>query len=204
MALEGLFEAKRGGRVSASAAQAVCNSFFLDAPETWTERLSAALPALRGRAPEGARPKVFLAGSPAFFPNLKILALMEEAGLSAAYDDLCSSERLLPGPIPVDDPSEPALIKAMAQRYHQGCLCPTFSDNDRRVNSILSPANKGRFKGVVYHVLKGCHPFDLESLSLEAKIKEAGLKFLRVETDYGPEDSQNILTRLEAFRASLG
>jgi benzoyl-CoA reductase/2-hydroxyglutaryl-CoA dehydratase subunit BcrC/BadD/HgdB len=202
-ALDSLFGLRRSRRISAAAAQAVANSFFLDDPRTWTANLVAAVGAIGRRVPAPARPAVFLAGSPIFFPNLKILDLIAEAGLEVAADDLCSSERMLPGPIAFDDPSETALIKALAQRYHQGCLCPTFSDNDRRVNGILSPARRGRFSGVVYHVLKGCHPFDLESLSLEARIKGAGLRFLRLETDYGPEDSQNILTRLEAFRASL-
>jgi benzoyl-CoA reductase/2-hydroxyglutaryl-CoA dehydratase subunit BcrC/BadD/HgdB len=60
------------------------------------------------------------------------------------------------------------------------------------------------FKGVVFHVLKGCHPYDLESFGLEMPLKEAGLRFLRVETDYTSEDVQNILTRLEAFSRTLG
>jgi benzoyl-CoA reductase/2-hydroxyglutaryl-CoA dehydratase subunit BcrC/BadD/HgdB len=95
------------------------------------------------------------------------------------------------------------MIDALAQRYHLGCLCPAFADNDRRINNILSPERRGLFRGVVFHVLKGCHPFDLESLVLEGSIKEAGLRFIRLETDYAREDSQTLLTRLEAFRETL-
>ena len=147
--------------------------------------------------------RVFLAGSPIFFPNFKLPDLLEEAGLYVVGDDLCSSERLFPGGVKYKDNSEFGVMSALAQRYHQGCLCPTFADNDRRVNNILGAVGADAFDGVVFHVLKGCHPYDLESFSLEPVLKERGLKFIRLETDYSAEDNQNLLTRLEAFRHNL-
>ena len=56
---------------------------------------------------------------------------------------------------------------------------------------------------MIFHVLKGCHPYDMESCLLEAPIKAKGLKFLRLETDYTAEDSRNLLTRIEAFQQTL-
>ncbi|MDR1111290.1 MAG: 2-hydroxyacyl-CoA dehydratase family protein [Deltaproteobacteria bacterium] len=203
-ALVGLAELKRAGRVAEAWALVIANSFFFDRVETWTARLEGVLPRLRENRPRGGGRPVFLAGSPVFFPNLKIPRLLEEAGLDVVMDDLCSSERLFPGAARYDDDSEHGLLRALAQRYHQGCLCPTFADNDRRVNNIVSPAHRALFRGVVHQVLKGCHPFDLEGLLLEGRVKAEGLKFIRLETDYGAEDGQNILTRLEAFRGTLG
>jgi benzoyl-CoA reductase/2-hydroxyglutaryl-CoA dehydratase subunit BcrC/BadD/HgdB len=52
-------------------------------------------------------------------------------------------------------------------------------------------------------VLKGCHPYDMESCLLEDPITRRGLKFLRLETDYTAEDGRNLLTRIEAFRQTL-
>jgi benzoyl-CoA reductase/2-hydroxyglutaryl-CoA dehydratase subunit BcrC/BadD/HgdB len=202
-ALVGLSQVRRQGKAPAIWALTIANSFFFDSIERWTDSLEKALTKFKEKEPGGSLKKVFLAGSPIFFPNLKLLRLFEEAGLEAVIDDLCSSERLFPGAVHYDDPSEHGLLKALAQRYHQSCLCPTFSDNDRRINSILAPSTKNLFEGVVYHVLKGCHPFDLESLQLEGPLKAHGLKFLRLETDYTAEDSQNLLTRLEAFRGAM-
>ena len=91
----------------------------------------------------------------------------------------------------------------MAGTYHQGCLCPVFADNDRRINNILNQRREAAFDGVVSHVLKGCHPYDLESFSLEEPLKAQGLKFIRLETDYTQEDRQNLLTRLEAYRGTI-
>ncbi|MDR1728046.1 MAG: 2-hydroxyacyl-CoA dehydratase family protein [Acidobacteriota bacterium] len=180
---------------------ALANTFFLDAPERWTASVDALIPTLPDNAgrKEG---RIFFAGSPVYFPNFKLPRLIEEAGIAVTGDDLCSSGRIFPGGVSADAASEHELVAALAQRYHQGCLCPVFADNDRRVHNILAVA--GNFSGVLFHVLKGCHPYDLESHSLENALKRQGLKFIRLETDYTAEDSRNLLTRLEAFRQTLG
>jgi benzoyl-CoA reductase/2-hydroxyglutaryl-CoA dehydratase subunit BcrC/BadD/HgdB len=198
-----LIDLKREGKISFSWFLVMANSFFYANVENWTENLKITVEIIKAKGITQKGPRIFLAGSPMFFPNLKMPLVLEEAGLVVVMDDLCSSERLFPGAVFYDDLSEHGLLKALAQRYHQGCLCPTFADNDRRVNNIIAPAHKKLYEGVVFHVLKGCHPFDLESLSLEAKLKEEGLKFLKLETDFTAEDSQPLLTRLEAFRSSL-
>jgi len=205
-----LIDLRRAGLVPGPWFFLITGSFFLDSVENWTAAVEKTLPCFgqtaTAGAPEGG-PKgvrIFLAGSPIFFPNFKMPGLMEEAGLLITADDLCSSERIFPANVTVDDPSKDGLLQALAESYHRGCLCPTFGDNDRRINNIKGALPGAGFKGVVFHVLKGCHPYDLESFSLETPLKEAGLRFLRVETDYAVEDSQNILTRLEAFRRTMG
>ena len=201
--LSRLTELRRQGAVPAVWFTLIANSFFYDTAENWTAAVARALPAFDGSPQPGASGRVFLAGSPIFFPNFKLLELLEEAGLTVVADDLCSSERLFPGAVNISDNSEFGLLSALAERYHQGCLCPTFADNDRRVNNIINPAKREYFEGVVFQVLKGCHPYDLESFSLAEPLQAEGLKFLRLETDYTAEDSQNLLTRLEAYRHHL-
>ena len=197
-----LTDLKRTGQVAGPWYVAISNSFFFDDVQKWMEALETVIPKFKER-PHSQGQEVYLAGSPIFFPNLKMMHLLEDAGLKVVMDDLCSSERLFPGAVYFDDPSDHGLMKALAQRYHQGCLCPTFADNDRRINNIIAPAHKPGYKGVVFQVLKGCHPFDLESMTLERQLKDEGLKFIKLETDYTSEDSQNLLTRLEAYRSTL-
>ncbi|MCL2789104.1 MAG: 2-hydroxyacyl-CoA dehydratase family protein [Desulfobulbus sp.] len=196
-----LIEARRAGRVPAVWFFLIANSFFLDRIERWTAALDAALPTFQTQAK--AAGLVFLAGSPIYFPNFKLLHLLEVAGLTVTGDDLCSSERLLPAQVTMDDPTDFGLLRALAESYHQGCLCPTFGDNGRRLNNIRGAVLGTTIKGVILHVLKGCHPYDLESLTLEEPLKRAGLKFIRLETDYAAEDGRNLLTRLEAFGNNL-
>ncbi|MDR1977599.1 MAG: 2-hydroxyacyl-CoA dehydratase family protein [Synergistaceae bacterium] len=202
-ALNRLAKMRREERIANVWFMLIAGSFFLDSPERWTE---AALSIAPSSAPPSGpgRARVFLAGSPIFFPNFKLLHLLEDTGITVAADDLCSGERVFPGAVACKDTSEFGIISALAQRYHQGCLCPTFIDNDRRVNGILCEKRTAGLRGVVFHVLKGCHPYDLESLGIERILKERGLRFLRIETDYASEDSQNLRTRLEAYRRTFG
>jgi benzoyl-CoA reductase/2-hydroxyglutaryl-CoA dehydratase subunit BcrC/BadD/HgdB len=174
---------------------------FLDDVRNWTAAVMNVVPSRAEAYRSGAR--VFLAGSPVVFPNFKLPLLLEEAELSVVADDLCSSERIIPGAVAFEDVSEFGMLSALAERYHRACLCPTFIDNDRRVNNILGRMAEADFSGVVFHVLKGCHPYDIEGMGLERAVKDRGLRFIRIETDYAPEDERNLSSRLEAYRGTL-
>lgn len=198
-----LIELKRKNIISGLWFTCIANTFMLDELDQWVRKLEFVIKRLQSEKTEANPYKIFLAGSPVIFPNLKILQLIEQAGMTVCADDLCSSERIFPGATVYDDPSEHGLLKALAERYHKACSCPTFADNDRRINNILRLTDNHDIKGVVFHVLKGCHPYDIESFTIENQLKACGRKFLKIETDYGKEDSQNILTRLEAFKQTL-
>ncbi len=191
---------KRQRRISQVWFMVIANSFMLDAIEPWTEQVQQLIDILKNNSPKEQQKRIFLAGSPIIFPNFKMLHLIEEAGMTICADDLCTSERIWPGAVCYDDPSQHGLIRALSERYHKACACPTFADNDRRVNVIFSTLKQHDIQAVVYHVLKGCHPCDIESIKIEEKMKQEGYQFLKIETDYVREDSQNILTRLEAFK----
>jgi benzoyl-CoA reductase/2-hydroxyglutaryl-CoA dehydratase subunit BcrC/BadD/HgdB len=198
-ALGGLIEHRRRGGLAGVWFAVVANSFMLDPVEVWTDHLLQALETVSDQPSGTAGKTVFLAGSPIIFPNFKLLNLIESAGMSVRADDLCTSERIWPGAVRFEDTSYHGMMRALAERYHRGCICPTFADNERRIHSILHTLRRHPIRGVVHHVLKGCHPFDIESFALEDRLKREGHTFLRIETDYVLEDSQNILTRLEAF-----
>ncbi|RKY36749.1 MAG: hypothetical protein DRP78_02900 [Candidatus Omnitrophota bacterium] len=196
-----LIEFRRRGLICGTWSIVLANAFMIDDVESWTDKVNIVLK--NYDKPEGnSNPGVFLAGSPVFFPYLKISELIEEAGMDILADELCTSERLIASVI-YDEPSEYGLLKALSERYHLSCSCPTYIDNDRRLKNILNTMRTYNIKGIVYHLLKGCHPYDLESFYFEKVIKENGFRFLKIETDYSREDRQNILARLEAFRATL-
>ncbi|MDR3243604.1 MAG: 2-hydroxyacyl-CoA dehydratase family protein [Elusimicrobiota bacterium] len=201
--LEELTKLKRLGKLSGVWYTAITNTFMLDNMDVWAEKVKLAIKKLLEQPADSNAAKIFVAGSPIIFPNLKLLQLIEQAGMNVAADDICSSERIMPGGIIYNDTSEYGMLRAIAERYHKACVCPTFADNDRRVNSIVSTSLENNIKGVIFNLLKGCHPYDIEAITIERKLKEKDLKFLKIETDYGKEDSQNILTRLEAFKQTL-
>ncbi len=146
---------------------------------------------------------VFLTGSPIAYPNYKVLNLIEKTGMLVTADDLCSMERSFPAPAPFRDRSEYSLLSALSQTHHKACSCPTFADNHRRISTLISTMDRHGIKGVIFHLLKGCHPFDIEAGLLEQAVRSKGYRFLKIETDYVKEDEQNILTRLEAFKRTL-
>jgi benzoyl-CoA reductase/2-hydroxyglutaryl-CoA dehydratase subunit BcrC/BadD/HgdB len=44
----------------------------------------------------------------------------------------------------------------------------------------------------------------MESFYFEKTVKKKDFRLLKIETDFSKEDKQNILTRLEAFKETLG
>ena len=201
--MDELTKLKRSGQLSGVWYTAITNTFMLDNLEVWSGQVNRTIEKLHRQQKQENSSRIFVAGSPIIFPNLKLLQLIEQAGMSITADDICSSERIMPGGIIYNDTSEYGMLRAIAERYHKACVCPTFADNSRRVNNIISTAKEYNIKGVIFNLLKGCHPYDIEAITIERKLKEHGLKFIKIETDYGKEDSQNILTRLEAFKQTL-
>lgn len=196
-----LIEMKRAQMVPAIHFAVIANALPYQDIDQWIAHARAYI---HGLEPAGKiYAPVFLAGSPIVFPNYKLLNLIENAGMAVVADDICSLERAFAGAVTYEDNSEYALLSALAQRNHKACICPTFADNHRRINAILNILKKEKIKGIIFHVLKGCHPYDMESALLETRLKELGFRFLKIETDYVREDEQNIVTRLEAFRRTL-
>ena len=52
---------------------------------------------------------------------------------------------------------------------------------------------------MIYHVLRGCTPYDFELPLIEKITDELGIPLIRVETDFSSEDAEQVRIRLEAF-----
>ena len=179
----------------------ILNAFGLMNIEAWTGAVHAYIRDQRG--PEHRRTPVFLSGSPVVFPNYKMIHLIENAGMYVAGDDVCTLERAFPGATAYKDRSAYSLVQALADRHHKACICPTFADNYRRMDRLVTEVRQHGVKGVIFHVLKGCHPYDMEAGLVEQRLKQEGIRYLKIETDYVKADEQNIVTRLEAFSRSI-
>jgi benzoyl-CoA reductase/2-hydroxyglutaryl-CoA dehydratase subunit BcrC/BadD/HgdB len=190
-------------------ATAVANAWFYMEAGAWTAAvrgLNAELLARRksgrGSAPPSA-PRILLTGSPVIFPNWKIPDLIENAGGALVCDELCSSGRMLWDMACIDEPLLDEMLDALADRCLLPCTCPVFTDTEDRQARLLRMIRDYRIEGVVHHVLKGCHPYDMELRPLEAELAAAGISQLKIETDYSPEDTEPLRTRIEAFVETL-
>lgn len=149
------------------------------------------------------RPRVFIAGSPSIFPNLKIPALVEEMGGIVVCDESCAGDRYLYDPVGSTEINLRDQLAAIASRYMAPCVCPSFAPNEDRLTMIRRSVGDFAVDGVLYHVLKGCVIYDFEVRRVEKALQEASVPLLRIETDYNPEDIEQLRTRIEAFMEML-
>ncbi|MBU1056023.1 MAG: 2-hydroxyacyl-CoA dehydratase family protein [Proteobacteria bacterium] len=183
-------------------AMTVINSYAYIPVTDWTDsmvRLNNELSekALKGESVCSEKtPRILIAGSPAIFPNLKLPGLIEEMGGIVVYDESCAGDRYLYDPVGSTENTLNDQITGIASRYMAPCVCPSFAPNDDRLIMLKKMVTEYRVDGIIYHVLKGCIIYDFELNRVE---KENGLPLLRIETDYNPEDVEQLRTRIEAF-----
>ena len=195
--------------ISGRDAAAVINAWFYDHAESWTAAMINLNDALEKRIKEntrvtpGSAPRVLLTGSPVVFPNWKVPDLIESSGGALVCDEMCTSNRYLNDMVAIDEKSMAEMIHAIADRYLLPCTCPVFSDMSDRKNKLFRMIQDYKIEGVVYHVLKGCHPYDVELRSIEQEFAKRGISQLKIETDYSPEDTEQLRTRIEAFIETL-
>ena len=99
----------------------------------------------------------------------------------------------------MDEPGLRALWRALAARYTFAAPCPCFVSQGRRINRILELASERHAHGVVHYGLRLCPLFDMESYRLNRILRQRGIPFLNLRTDYSLEDTEQLRVRLEAF-----
>ena len=77
--------------------------------------------------------------------------------------------------------------------------CACFTPNPGRIEDILRLAKEYQVDGVIAVNLKFCCLYDTERCSVENACKEAGIRFLGLETDYTDSDAEQLKTRIGAF-----
>ncbi len=195
--------------LSGRDALSVVNAWFLDHAESWTAAMKNLNDALEKRITEkqgvkpASAPRVLLTGSPVMFPNWKIPDLIESSGGALVCDELCTSGRYLNDMVALDERTMADMLHALADKSLLPCSCPIFSDTLDRKSKLLNMIDEYRIEGVIYHVLKGCHPYDVELRTIENELAKRGISQLKIETDYSPEDMEQLRTRVEAFLETL-
>jgi benzoyl-CoA reductase/2-hydroxyglutaryl-CoA dehydratase subunit BcrC/BadD/HgdB len=95
------------------------------------------------------------------------------------------------------------LITAIADRYFK-IDCAIFTPNADRTNHIIQMAESANANGVIHYGLQFCQPYLMESVQVEKTLEENNIPCLRIETDYGMEDLEQIKTRVQAFIEQIG
>lgn len=143
-------------------------------------------------------PRLLLIGSPIIWPNWKILNIIEEEAI-IVIDELCSGTQRLYDPVEVDEQTMEGMLRAIAERYLLPSICPCFIKSDDRIDRILQMIDDFKVDGVVYHTLRLCILYDMESSKIKEVLRDKGIPMLEIITDYSQEDVEQIRTRVEAF-----
>ena len=127
---------------------------------------------------------------------------IESTGVPVVAEESCIGSRYFTDLVEPKGDSMDSLLEAIWDRYHNiSCVC--FTPNDDRVTKVVDMAKEYNASGVVYNVLQYCHTYNIEAIKVDKALKKAGVPMLKVETDYGSEDVEQIRTRVEAFTEML-
>lgn len=191
-------------QIKGSEVMFAINSYCYVEPKTWEEETKKLLAEIDKREASAkprkrSQPRVFIAGSPISFPNFKLPLLLEELGAHIVGDESCLSGRMMYDPVVPNDFSVVGMMRALAARYIAACTCPIFDNIDDRLYSLKTRLDLSNAEGIIYHVLRGCVPYDFELSAVEQFAEEENIPILRIETDFSTEDIEQVKIRFEAF-----
>lgn len=172
--------------------------------EEWAKWLSALNAKIRkipeGKAPSG-RARVILTGSPIYFPNYKIPFLAQETGFQLVGCADYTTLKLFSGRS--HGREEPMSFReVLKERYDADCS-PAYPNNDAYFDAVRQMILQKKPDGIIYHVLKGQIEYDFELNRLEEVFSKCDIPFIRLETDYNPQDIEQLRLRMEAFSEIL-
>jgi len=126
----------------------------------------------------------------------EVYGVIEAAGASVVWDDLCTGARFFEGNI---DTAAPPL-EAIAARYAERVVCPAKHMNlDHRGAHLLRLVQETQADGVIFMYLKFCDPHAFDYPYLRRMLDEAGIPSLLCELEEGQVGEGQLRTRCEAF-----
>lgn len=147
-----------------------------------------------GEKPE-RRKRILLTGCPSSGAPMKVVKAIEENGGNVVVYENCggakSVDRL------IDEDAED-IYQAIAERY-LAIGCSVMTPDTNRYELLERLLDEYQVEGVVEMTLQACHTYNIEAKSIEKRVKEKGLPYIHIETDYSQADVGQLDTRIAAF-----
>ncbi len=175
----------------------------------FTARVNALCDELENRIREGTgvsnpgAPRIIVTGTPMAIPNWKVAHIIESSGAVIVAEELCTGLRYFANTVPETGENLEQMQELLAQRY-LGINCACFTPNEDRMTDLTRLAEEYRADGIIHCSLTFCDPYAVEANRVEKVLREKGIPLLKIETDYGQEDSGQLKTRIEAFLELIG
>lgn len=148
----------------------------------------------RTGAVAGEDKRLLLAGGVCNLPDL--YGLIEGAGGTVVWDDLCTGTRQLTGSIDISRD----LTGAIARRYTKRAICPAKHRGIKaRGDELVRMAKSVKVRGVIYFYLKFCDPHAFDYPYLKQMLEAEGIPTLLVELEDQVLSKGQLQTRCEAF-----
>jgi len=178
---------------------------FYDDPVRFTQKINELCDELDDRvagkigiAPAGT-PRILVSGCPMAAPNWKLPFIIEQSGAVIVGEESCVGERGTRNLVDLQGTrTREEILDRIAQRY-LGIDCAVFTPNTERVGHVEEMVRNYKADGVVHYEIQFCTPYTMESHTMRRAMNQAGVPFLRVETDYSMEDASQLQTRVQAF-----
>lgn len=161
-------------------------------------QIVGSLSAKSGCENAGSKKRLLLTGSLCSHPD--IYPLIEEAGASVVWDDLCTGTRSFFGAIAGNnDP-----VRAIAQHYIERINCAAkHQSNTSRGENLVRLVKTQRIDGVIFMLLKFCDPYDFDYPYLKQMLDKEGVASLLLEIDEKIATDGQLRTRIETFVETL-
>ena len=145
--------------------------------------------------------RVLLTGVPTVTGAERVLEIIEQSGGRVVAMENCTGLK----PILEDvDPAASDPLRALAEKYFH-LPCSVMTPNHRRLETLRRLIADYRPDCVIELIWQACLTYDVESHRVRRLAEEeAGLPYLRIETDYSPSDSARIAVRVEALFETVG
>lgn len=149
-----------------------------------------------GTAGDAATPRILLTGTPVGLGSEKIIALVEESGGLVVVMENCGGYKTVD--ILADESDQRDPIRVLAEKYMK-IPCSVMSPNRGRLELIDKMIDEFQIDGVIDLTWQACHTYNIESFWVSDLVKQKGLPFLQIETDYSASDRETLRVRIEAF-----
>jgi benzoyl-CoA reductase/2-hydroxyglutaryl-CoA dehydratase subunit BcrC/BadD/HgdB len=142
--------------------------------------------------------KVIMAGIVVEPPT--IYDMIDEVQGTIVRDNLCTASRYIYHDVEVgSDPAE-----ALADRHmRKPNFTPINSDVETIYTDLLDLYREGGAEAIFYIHIKYCESQDYDLPDIKAKMREEGISFLELETEYQTTHLSQMKTRLQAFCESV-
>jgi benzoyl-CoA reductase/2-hydroxyglutaryl-CoA dehydratase subunit BcrC/BadD/HgdB len=130
----------------------------------------------------------------------ELFDLLDEIKVNVVADTLVTGSRYLQGV--VDETTSP--VDAMTERhFKRGFYSPIHDDVFKNAESLKKTYDEYGAKAVVYVHIEFCESEEYDLPDLKARIKEQGVPFHTIVTEYQTLSLSHVRTRLQAFFESL-